>query len=31
MTVTTEIRSFSQAALDAALFEVPMGYKLSKK
>jgi hypothetical protein len=31
MTVTTEVKSFSQAALDAALFEVPVGYKLSKK
>jgi hypothetical protein len=31
MTMTTEIKSFSQAALDAALFETPAGYKLSKK
>jgi hypothetical protein len=31
MTMTSEIKSFSQAALDAALFETPAGYKLSKK
>ena len=31
MSMTTEMKSFSQAALDAALFEVPAGYKLSKK
>jgi hypothetical protein len=31
MSMTTEMKSFSQATLDAALFEVPAGYKLSKK
>lgn len=31
MTMTTELKSFSKAPLDAALFEVPPGYKLSKK
>jgi hypothetical protein len=31
MTMTTEMKSFSKAALDAGLFEVPASYKLSNK
>ena len=31
MTSTTEMKSFSKAALDASLFDVPAGYKLKLK
>src|SRR4030095_1740496 len=31
MTSTTELKSFSKAALDASLFDVPAGYKLKQK
>jgi hypothetical protein len=30
MTSTTELKSFSKAALDSSLFDIPAGYKLKK-
>ena len=31
MTMTTELKSFSQAPIDISLFDIPAGYKVEKK